>query len=267
MVYINLHTHSNYSDGTLSPKDVIKLAKSKNVKYLSLTDHDNVGGYDQIDKETLSDINFITGIEISTKEHDYLHILGYKININNDDFKKKLCEWRERRIIRVKEIIKKLNEIGIKISFEDLEINDISTVGRPHIADALVRKGYGSTRTEVFHKYLIEGRYAYVEPMGPTIKQSITAIKEAGGIAVLAHPSTIEGSFNVENVIKDYEFDGIEAYYPSHTNSKIRKYLDIAKRYNLIITAGTDFHGPQTDRDIMDMFVYDENIFSRIFYE
>ena len=266
MAYINLHAHSNYSDGTLSPSDVIKLAKSKNIKYLSLTDHDNLGGYDSISKDLIYDLNFITGVEISTKEHDYLHILGYKININ-EVFKKKLSQWREKRVMRVKEIINRLNKIGINISFDELNINDISTVGRPHIADILIKKGYGSTRSEVFHKYLVEGCYAYVEPMGPTIKEAVCAIKDSMGVAVLAHPSTIEGSFNIEGIIKQYDFDGIEAYYPSHTNSKIRKYLDIAKRYDLIITAGTDFHGPNTDRNVMDLFIYDEKIFSRIFYE
>ncbi|HOJ86381.1 MAG: PHP domain-containing protein [Elusimicrobiales bacterium] len=263
MVYINLHTHSNFSDGTLTPSDLIKLSNSKGVEYLSLTDHDTVNGYDSLKDDEIKGIKFIKGIEISTKNHDYLHILGYNIDVKNKSFLSDIADYRERRVSRVKEIIRKLNEININISFDDLKANSLTTLGRPHIADALIEKGYGKTRTEVFHKYLIEGCYAYVKPRGPDISEAIKTIKNAGGVAVLAHPSTIEGSFNVEDVIK-MGFDGIEVFYPTHTNNKTKKYLEIAKKYNLIVTAGTDYHGPGTDREKLDLFKFETDKFNNI---
>jgi predicted metal-dependent phosphoesterase TrpH len=261
MAYINLHTHSKFSDGTLSPNDLIKFAKSRNVRYFSLTDHDTVNSYEFIDKKLIEDIVFITGVEISTRENDYLHILGYKITLNNKQLLKSLDEWRKKRILRVGEMIKKLNEIGINISFDELNMDELITVGRPHIADVLVKKGYGKTRSEVFYKYLVEGCYAYVEPLGPTIREAIDVIKNANGLGVLAHPAQIEGCFDIDELIRKYEFDGIEVFYPSHTATKVKKYLDIANKYNLIVTAGTDFHGPNTDRKVIDVFEYDISLY------
>ncbi len=255
MEYINLHTHTSFSDGTLKPEELFRVAKRKSIRYLSITDHDTVNAYNNL--SIPSDIKFITGIEISTRNHDYLHILGYNIDVKNKSFLADLEEYRQRRISRVKEIITKLNQIGVKISFEELNWNSNVTVGRPHIADLMIKKGYGKTRTEVFHKYLVEGCYAYVKPKGPDIKEAIKTIKNAGGIVVLAHPSTIEGSFDIEDVIK-MGFEGIEVFYPTHTNGKIKKYLNIAEKYNLIVTAGTDYHGPKTDKDVMDMYEYEK---------
>jgi len=254
--YINLHVHSNFSDGVFSPEEIINISKSKSIKYLSLTDHDTVNGYNSISINNIKDIKFIKGIEISTKNHDNLHILGYNIDIKNKSFLLNIKDYRERRIRRVKEIIKRLNDINISISFDELDFGLLTTIGRPHISDLLVKKGYGKTRTEVFHKYLVEGCYAYVKPQGPDIDEAIKTIKNAGGVCVLAHPSTIEGSFNLEDIIKK-GFDGIEVFYPTHTNSKIRKYLEIARKYDLIVTAGTDYHGPGTDREKIDLYEYD----------
>lgn len=267
-MYINLHSHTNFSDGTLSPGELINLAISKGVSYLSITDHDTVNEYFNLDGN-FNGIKIIKGIEISTRDHDYLHILGYNIDIKNRKFLSDLGEYRERRIFRVKEILKRLNKIGVDISFEELDASSLTTIGRPHIADVLVRKGYGKTRNEVFNKYLVEGCYAYVKPQGPDIYEAIKTIKEAGGVSVLAHPSTIEGSFNIEDVIKK-GFDGIEAFYPTHKNSRIRKYIELAKKYNLIVTAGTDYHGPGSEKEIMDMFEFNKsNLLNigRILYE
>ncbi|MCX7641038.1 MAG: hypothetical protein N2Z20_00165, partial [Elusimicrobiales bacterium] len=142
------------------------------------------------------------------------------------------------------------------IDYSDLDVSAFSTIGRPHIADALVKKGYGKNRTEVFLKYLTEDKPAYVPPQGPDVKEAVELIKNHGGFAVLAHPSTIEKDFDVYRLI-EIGFDGIEAFYPTHTNSKTKKYIEIAKKYNLIVTAGTDYHGPNTDREIMDIYKYD----------
>ncbi len=267
-MYINLHTHSVYSDGTLEAKSLIDLAKKKRVFYFSITDHDTLNAYHHKEISNTNGLHLVRGVEISTKNHDYLHILGYGIKIN-DDIEKKLEEFRNRRIGRVKDIISKLRDMGIDISFEDLKVSSLVSVGRPHIADVLVGKGYGASRGEVFWKYLVEGKEAYVEPRGPDINEAIEVIKNAGGFAVLAHPQTVEDSFDIEDLIKK-GFDGIEVFYPAHTSSKVRKYIEIANKYNLIITAGTDYHGPATDRHEMDVYFYDPRMMKnieRLFYE
>lgn len=256
-MYINLHTHSSHSDGTLSPLELLNKAVESNVNYFSLTDHDTVSGWDELDINSHNGIKLIYGVEISTREHDYLHILAYNIDVKNVYFRNKLAEFRDRRIERIKNIINKLNKIDVSIDFDEINVDSTDTVGRPHIADILIKKGYGRTRSEVFHKYLIEGCYAYVKPMGPTVNEVLELIKNNKGLAVLAHPSTIEGHFNVEDIIKK-GFDGIEAFYPTHTNSKVRKYLEIARKYDLIVTAGTDYHGPGTERETMAYYVYDD---------
>lgn len=259
-MYINLHAHSKYSDGTLDIKDLFEIVKKKNISYFSLTDHDTLNGYNDIKNEYLQGINFISGVEISTKDHDYLHILGYGIKKNLKNFKEQLLDFRQKRISRIKDIILKLQKLGIDIKYSDLNISDLSTVGRPHLADALIKKGYGKTRSEVFFKYLVEGRPAYVEPRGPDIGEAVELIKRTGGFAILAHPSTIEKDFDLEKLIIDFEFDGIEAFYPTHTIPKVNRYIELAKKYNLIITAGTDYHGPNTDRELLDVYKYDSNI-------
>ena len=259
-MYINLHAHSVYSDGTLDIKSLFELVRKSNISYFSLTDHDTLNGYSEIKKEYLDGVNFISGVEISTKNHDYLHILGYGMKKELDFFNERLADFRERRISRVKEIIGKLQRIGIDIDYSDLHISDLSTVGRPHIADALVKKGYGRTRFDVFFKYLVEGREAYVEPRGPDVAEAVDLIKRCGGVAVLAHPLTIERDFDIERIISEVGFDGIEAFYPTHTPRSINRYIEIAKKYNLIITAGTDYHGPHTDRDLIDLYKYDKNL-------
>lgn len=258
-MYINLHSHSKYSDGNLEVGSLIKLARDRRISYFSITDHDTINAYRDIKPEDVNGINFICGVEISTKNHDYLHIIGYGIDVNSSILEVKLAEFRKRRVSRIKDIIAKLNSIGIDIDYSELGVSEFSTVGRPHVADLLVKKGYGTSRFDVFNKFLIEGKPAYVEPRGPDIREAIDLIKNSGGVAVLAHPSTVEKDFDLEKLIK-LGFDGIEVFYPTHSESKIRRYIELAKKYNLLITAGTDYHGPNTDRELMDIYRYDKNI-------
>ncbi|MGC8867122.1 MAG: PHP domain-containing protein [Elusimicrobiales bacterium] len=254
-MYINLHSHSVYSDGRLDVRSLVEFAKKKRVLYFSITDHDTINAYSDAGIKYAQGLHLIRGVEISTKNHDYLHILGYGIK-KTDELEKKLEDFRNRRISRINDIISKLRCLGIDISFDDLKISSMTTVGRPHIADALVEKGYGCSRNEAFLKYLVEGKPAYVEPRGPDVDEAIEVIKNAGGLAVLAHPRMVEKFFDIEMLIKK-GFDGIEAFYPAHTSWGIKRYIEIAHKYNLIVTAGTDYHGPQTDRQDMDIYSCD----------
>lgn len=262
MYFINLHTHSTYSDGTLPPEEVLNLAIKNKITYFSLTDHDVISGWNIL-REKIKDsgVKYIYGIEITTRNHDYLHILGYNIDIENARFLAKLADYRNRRIERIKKIFRKLKDLGLKADFEELEFTGNASFGRPHLARFLKKKKFIKTVKEGFEKYIAYGRPAYEPPFGPDVKEAIETIKECGGLAVLAHPGVIDMEIDFKK-LKDYGLDGIEAFYYSHSNSTINKYLKIAQSYSLNVTAGTDFHGPGTDRGKMYGFEYQDKYFN-----
>jgi len=262
MFLVNLHTHSTYSDGTLSPIELLKEILNKKISYFSLTDHDIISGWYEIKGKISSyKIKYSYGVELTTRNHDYLHILGYNIPIENNAFLLKLEEFRNRRIERIKKIFYKLNAIGIKVDISELNINNFSTFGRPHIARLLKKKKYVKSVKEAFEKYIAEGKPAYEPPMGPDVREAIETIKNSGGVAILAHPGMLCENIDFRK-LKDYGLDGIEAFYYSHSNSKIKEYIEISKKYSFLISAGTDFHGPGTDRDKMYGFEYKTEYFN-----
>lgn len=264
MCNINLHTHSNFSDGTLSPLNLLQKVLSGNIRYFSLTDHDIVSGSRILAAEVKKfNLKFITGIEISTVDHDNLHILGYGIDLNNGKFLNRLADYRNRRILRIEKIFKKLNELGMKMDIEELGINENNTFGRPHISDLMKKKGYARSRKDAFQRYLSHGQKAYVPPLGPSAREAIEAIKEASGYAFLAHPHAVDGIYDFKQY-KDWGLDGIEAFYPLHTKAKIEKYIKTAREFSLFISAGTDFHGPGTDRNDISGYKYDDKYFKWI---
>ena len=264
MCYINLHTHSSFSDGTLSPSSLLQKALLNKIKYFSLTDHDTVSGSKLLSAEIKKiDLKFITGIEISTIDHDNLHILGYGIDLSNENFLNKLADYRKRRIKRIEKIFKKLNELGVDIDISELDITGDNTFGRPHVSDLMKKKGYAKSRKDAFQRYLANGQKAYVPPLGPSAKEAIEAIKEAKGYAFLAHPYAVDGFYEFKQY-KDWGLDGIEAFYPLHTKARIEKYIKIAQEFSLFISAGTDFHGPGTDRDNISGYKYEERYFKWI---
>lgn len=251
MIDIDLHTHSTYSDGTFTPKELFALAKGIGLKALALTDHDTVAGLnDAAFYAKEYEIEFVPGVELvaehNSKEY---HILGLYIDYENIVLIKTLNELiYEKRVIRNKRIIEKLNSIGIKISLEDLaNKNDKALLTRTHFASALVRKGYCRSLNEAFHIYLGEGKPAYVirETLTPT--ECIETIHNCNGIAILAHPTLYHLDYKqIDQLtveLMEYGLDGIEAYYTRHTNEDTAQILTIAHRRNLVVSGGSDFHG------------------------
>ncbi len=258
---VNLHNHSVFSDGTLSPIEVLKKALAARVSYFSLSDHDIISGWDELLGEIKSfKIRYITGVELSTIDHDNLHILGYGIDPQNAFFCAKIKDYRERRVRRIEKIFAKLREIGFNINLSELNINDKTTFGRPHISRLMKEKRFVKSAKEAFQKYLAYDMPAYVPPMGPSASEAIESIKKAEGLAFLAHPGSVEGFYDLKK-LKDMGLDGIEAFYPTHTNNRIRMYLEQAKKLDLKVSAGTDFHGPGTEREEISGFAYDEKYF------
>ena len=264
MSFVNLHTHSVFSDGTLSPRDVLKRAQNAGVEFFSLTDHDTVDGWRNPDY-SLGDykLKTVRGIEISTNFHDNLHILGYGIDTENKNLLLKLTEYKNRRIKRVEKIVDALKELGMDISLEELSIKENFSYGRPHIADCLIKKRIVRNRKEAFQKYLAYEKPAYIPSAGPSIEETIKVIKDAGGYSVLAHPGAVKNLINLGE-FKEMGLDGIEALYPSHSGGTIRYFIDEAKRLSLFLAAGTDYHGPGSGRDSLNGFDIEESLMGKL---
>ena len=261
MSLINLHSHSRCSDGTFSPRELADAASKARIDYFSLTDHDISLGWDELEPRLKElGIHYLYGIELSTSLHDNLHILGYGLNLKDPVFLARLEDFRARRLVRIKKIIGLLREQGLDVSFEELNTVADHSYGRPHIADLMRSKGFVKTRQKAFEKYIAYGKPAYSPPCGPGIEEAIRTIKDAGGIAVLAHPGVV---YNILELAKwkDMGLDGIEAFYPAHTNVLTREFVGLAKTHGLLVTAGTDYHGPDSGRGEMYGFEFHDEFF------
>ena len=255
MQFSDLHVHSKYSDGLLWPKDIVKIACKKGIKYLSITDHDTIDSqYCLQDLSREYNLSLIPGVELSTeyKERE-IHILGYFINIYDKDLQFTLQNIKETRKQRAKNIIDKLNDLDINISFEDIS-GDGSSIGRPHIAKALVSKGYTENTKEAFQQYLIKGKPAYVDRYKIHYKEALKLINSCNGISVLAHPGEIYKGIQMNEIIRElkiYGLKGIEVFHPSHSSKQVNDYYNLAKKYSLVITGGSDYHGIKPNDEIL----------------
>jgi predicted metal-dependent phosphoesterase TrpH len=246
MGYADLHIHSFYSDGCFSPEEIVEQGKRQGLKYISITDHDTIGSQ-YITKNKEEDINIIPGIEFSTEYKELeIHILAYFIDIENEKLNKTVDRLKEARIDRSIEIINKLKTINIYLDINDFKSEEDYSIGRGNIAKEMVRKGYAKTFKEAFNNHLIQGKTAYVRGEKQGYKETLDTIIESGGIAVLAHPGSIYRRIEIEKTIKElkcYGLNGIEVYHPSHGKEEIISYYNLSKKYKMIVTGGSDFHG------------------------
>lgn len=250
MARIDLHTHTTASDGSLSPEDLVRLAKHQGVSALAVTDHDSVAGLKRADDEGVRQgVEIIPGIEISCLYRDVeLHILGYFINPEDPRLQPTLDKYLASRNARNPRIVKRLRELGLDLTYEEVkDFAGSATVGRPHIAQVLLRKGYVKSVSEAFDRYLADGGPAYVPRVLPTPAEAIGLIKQVGGISVLAHPvyaSRLKEPFDqVCLTLKGWGLLGLEAIYSTHTQQQTDRYSSTAKELGLLITGGSDFHG------------------------
>lgn len=247
---IDLHIHSTFSDGTYSPTELVEMAARKMLTAISITDHDTMDGVDEaVEAGKRCGVEVVPGIEISA-QHDgeYLHILGYFMDIHNQVLLEKLKIVQEGRTGRNCKILEKLCEFDIHISEEELlEISGDGQTGRPHIAQLLVKKKAVKNLDEAFDKYLGKDGLAFVHRFIYPAEEAITHITDAGGIAVLAHPVLIDYSLNSLPEILDeltgYGLGGIETYYPTHSTKVKKKLRQFGEQYQLVLTGGSDYHG------------------------
>ncbi len=245
---IDLHMHSTASDGSEKPAELIDKCAKLRLSLCSVTDHDTIDSQAEARAEAKArGVNYISGIEFSVRHTGELHILGYGIEPEKaPDFLKTMEELRDSRVGRVVEIIQKLGEHGININFEEVErFAEGNTLGRPHVALALMERGYASDMQDAFTKYLNEEGLCYVQRRKLTAKQALELIISAGGTPVLAHPKFIRTD-DIAKLVRDMTADGlmgIEAYYPAHSDADVAKFLKIARENKLMVTAGSDYHG------------------------
>ncbi len=246
---IDLHTHTTASDGSMTPAELVRHAAKNKLAAIAITDHDTIDGIEEaMEQGQRSLVEIVPGVEISVDYKKELHILGYYVDINSKPFNSVLLELKNFRKERNPMIIKKLNELGIRLQIGDVEKGlGGGVLGRPHIAAALMRKGYVSSIKEAFEKYLAQGRPAFVKKQRLTPKEGIELIKKAGGLAVVAHPVYLQRSgIELEELItelKGYGLGGIETYYSEHSKDLENKYLSLANKHDLVVTGGSDFHG------------------------
>ncbi len=256
---IDLHIHSTASDGSFTPAEILDHAQKLNLAAIAITDHDSIDG----SREALRigippSLNFLTGVEISAAHPPFFpgsgsfHILGYDIHLDNSDLNQALSKLQDARKNRNPAILRRLNKLGFQISLEEVDrVVGESQLGRPHIAYAMVKKGFVASIDEAFDKYLGTDGPAYVDKYRIECEHTINIIRAAGGVPVLAHPSLLNIENNqkldvlLQNLMK-IGLAGIEVYYPGHSPQKIRQYTELAGKFGLLMTGGTDFHGTIT---------------------
>jgi len=249
----DLHLHTTASDGSMTPSQVVAWAKKGGIEAMAITDHDTVKGIEEgMEAAKAAGIKFVPGIEVSTYSICEIHILGYNIDYKNKDFLEKIAWLQNQRKERNIKIGEKLNSLGIKLDV-DFEADGL---GRMIMAREMVKEGYCHDITEVFDKYLgTSGKaYASVRRMMPL--DAVKLIKEFGGFASIAHPKKFLLDKRLPILVdglKNYGLDGIEAYYPGHSEQDVKTFLDLCQRNKLLPTGGSDFHGDEDKDFVVDL--------------
>lgn len=261
---IDLHIHTNKSDGAFSPKEIIDEAVKNEVDTIAIADHDTVEAYDNnlFEYAKANNVKLIKAVEISTKiDKAGIHVLGYNIDVNNKEFNEKLYKLRNARHIYLHDVAKKLKELGYKVNVEELD--KVDAVTKAHIALDIVENsenkeilmqdfGHIPEKGEFIETIMNEGCPAYVTKATITPKEAAELIRSAGGKAILAHPVAYEHEDNLTDdeildIVKDMKADGIETNYiyinrNNETINEIRKWNEFANKCNLPVTVGSDFH-------------------------
>ena len=247
MSKVDLHIHSTASDGRLSPADVVRKSAEAGLTVIALVDHDTVDGIAPALEaaKTFPQIRVLPGVEISTfVPKGEVHVLGYLIDYTHPELQATLRRMRNSRQERAQRMIAKLKNLGLPVEWERVqEIVGSGSIGRPHIAQAMLEKGYIASIKEAFNNYIGWGGSAYVERDKMPPAEAVKLILRVNGLPVLAHPSTINDPEAIVTELKASGLLGIEAYYDGYTAKESKKLVNLAEKYGLIATGGSDFHG------------------------
>jgi predicted metal-dependent phosphoesterase TrpH len=244
---VDLHLHTTVSDGRLTPTQLIQLVADRGLETIAITDHDITDGLEEAytAAEAFPHLRLIPGIEISTDlgEHE-IHLLGYFLQTDHPGLQETLTRYRVGRVDRGRRMVEKLREMGIMIEWERVkELAGDGSVGRPHVALAMVEKGYITRPDEAFVRYIGHNGPAYAEREKLLPKDSVRMVTEAGGVAVLAHPAQLTDLDGIVEEMQSYGMVGMEVHYAQYTNETIGRLAGVAQRHGLVPCGGSDYHG------------------------
>lgn len=262
---INLHLHTNVSDGFLSPSQVVAHAREINLDLISITDHDTGDAYKLLPQE-LGKLKILPGLELSsTHKGSDVHILGFGVNFESP----KLAEMIEMYLIgrreRAARMIEKLVDLGMDLSLEEVAAVSGSRelIVRPHIAQIMVAKGYVSSKNEAFDRFIGNNGPAFHPKPEFSVPEAIDAIHEAGGFALIAHPGKLESGSYIHEFVK-MGIDGLEVWHPDHHPYQVKEFIEICQKNGLYMTAGSDFHGDQDRHNEFDAVPANEVILDSV---
>lgn len=251
----DLHIHTNYSDGVFSPEKIVDEAIKAELDVIALTDHDNVLSYEiaqnylqKLKAENKKTIDVIQGIEVNTiYKNQEIHILGYFMDIENEDFQDLIKIQQQARVKQTKEIITLLSKKeNINVKFEDIK-NQVApggSIGRPHLAKAITNAGGTTSVIDAYEKYINDRSHVYVQRKTISPHDAVEIIYDAGGVPVIAHPHDLDNAYELVKELMHYGLRGIEAYHRKHSPATIEYFSSMAEEFGLIITGGSDFHAP-----------------------
>ncbi len=249
---LDLHVHTTASDGSLAPDEAVREAIVQGVTLLGIADHDTMEGVPAAQEAAAeAGLVLVPGVELSVgSDQREVHVLGYFADLRNAELRDALATLRGARDLRNRRILLRLRDLGAPVAEQRLqEIAGSGSVGRPHIAKALVEAGHVSSEGEAFGRYLARGKPAYVHRERLSPAEASQVIRQAGGIPVLGHPAKLGPRQTIERLLDD-GMDGIEVFHSDHDENDVRLLMGIAQERNLLITGGTDSHGPHSDRPI-----------------
>ena len=260
---IDLHTHTNYSDGIFTPAELVEKAHKRGLDIISITDHDSINGIKEA-VECAKDfgIEIIPGMEISTDvDEKEVHLLAYFIDIENEELLKYLSFFRDERMHRAKRMVQKLRELGLKITMDDvIDRAKNCAIGRPHIAYTMIELGLIKNYNEAFEKYIGDYGPAFERKIHVSSQSALKLISDAGGLSFVAHPGYMKENLLL-NLIKA-GIDGIECTHPSHNENQVQFYRGIVNQYCLLESGGSDFHGgKKMDEETLGKFTLGQNQF------
>jgi predicted metal-dependent phosphoesterase TrpH len=266
VIRADLHLHSTYSDGKLSPSELVREAQRCGLTTVAITDHDTYAGYFEA-RATGEEIgvSVINGIEITTMyKGRETHLLAYMFDVSNVEFKNTVFAQKRHRLERAQEIIEKLSRLGVALQEEDLLTHEKGVTGRPHIASLMVRKGFVKTTKEAFDRYLSDKGPAFVKLSHIAIEKAIELVHQAGGVTSLAHP----GLFFTDDdltYLRSKGLDGIEYLHPAHNFELQKRYQNWAESHDMILTGGSDFHGFSVkDKQFLGQVAIDIRLVNRL---
>jgi predicted metal-dependent phosphoesterase TrpH len=245
---IDLHTHTNYSDGTSSPQELLELAVAAGLRAIAITDHDNLQGYDHARCLTTPvNLELLCGIELTCKlEEKTAHLLAYFLKGAPDPyFREWLTERYEQRRDRNRRLAARLQSLGFDVELEEAEKLGRFMTGRPHFARVMMAKGYVKNIDEAFARYLGEGGVAYVRHDAPDLEEAIERVNQSGGFTSLAHPVRLKVNNEdaVFHSLAGHGLGALEVFHSDHGPAEMARYLEATRRYDLAVTGGSDFHG------------------------